>query len=335
LDWTREELTDWQQRSIGMASSAANAAFTAWQKQVASMRSALADLKFPKQESAARETVGWTDSDEEYPYGSHSGGRDVWDFISATEIEQLGLDSGYVTPETDSEAPSANWFVTRCSEVAARRDGLPPETLQERILAVLRSSRPENELQGQLTDLVGLDDLDFVIELLSRRNEIASSTSLSATPSRDASGPRLLTKAQREEELRRKDFQHKTATLAAASAKEPTYPHVFRAHSAGHTLSYMGNRYALPAGHQRIEHEKYEEYSIPAGKTGTLGPGQQLVKISDLDGLCQRTFRGYKTLNRMQSLVYPVAYKSSENMLICAPTGAVGHTQYPPSRKGN
>lgn len=25
----------------------------------------------------------------------------------------------------------------------------------------------------------------------------------------------------------------------------------------------------------------------------------------------------------MQSLVYPVAYRTSENMLICAPTGAV------------
>ncbi|KAK0627137.1 Sec63 Brl domain-containing protein [Immersiella caudata] len=41
-----------------------------------------------------------------------------------------------------------------------------------------------------------------------------------------------------------------------------------------------------------------------------------------MDGLCRGTFRGYTALNRMQSLVYPVAYKTSENMLICAPTGA-------------
>ena len=27
----------------------------------------------------------------------------------------------------------------------------------------------------------------------------------------------------------------------------------------------------------------------------------------------------------MQSLVYPVAYQTSENMLICAPTGAVSN----------
>lgn len=41
-----------------------------------------------------------------------------------------------------------------------------------------------------------------------------------------------------------------------------------------------------------------------------------------MDGLCKKTFKGYKSLNRMQSLVYPVAYKTNENMLICAPTGA-------------
>lgn len=48
-----------------------------------------------------------------------------------------------------------------------------------------------------------------------------------------------------------------------------------------------------------------------------------LVPIEDLDNLCRGTFKGYKSLNRVQSLVYPVAYKTNENMLICAPTGAV------------
>jgi len=33
--------------------------------------------------------------------------------------------------------------------------------------------------------------------------------------------------------------------------------------------------------------------------------------------------QAYKTLNRLQSIVFPVAYGSNENMLVCAPTGAV------------
>jgi antiviral helicase SLH1 len=80
---------------------------------------------------------------------------------------------------------------------------------------------------------------------------------------------------------------------------------------------------------QSNKKQKYEEYSIPAGKVGTLGQGRKLVQISEMDSLCQRTFKGYKTLNRMQSLVYPVAYKTSENMLICAPTGAVSRSAVP------
>lgn len=33
-------------------------------------------------------------------------------------------------------------------------------------------------------------------------------------------------------------------------------------------------------------------------------------------------FEGIKTLNRIQSVVYPTAYHTNENLLICAPTGA-------------
>ena len=77
--------------------------------------------------------------------------------------------------------------------------------------------------------------------------------------------------------------------------------------------------------------KKYEEYSIPATRVGTLASGQRLIQVAEMDGLCQKTFKGYKALNRMQTLVYPVAYKTSENMLICAPTGAVSHAT-PPSQ---
>ena len=35
------------------------------------------------------------------------------------------------------------------------------------------------------------------------------------------------------------------------------------------------------------------------------------------------SLQAYKTFNRLQSIVYPVAHTSNENMLVCAPTGAV------------
>jgi len=71
--------------------------------------------------------------------------------------------------------------------------------------------------------------------------------------------------------------------------------------------------------------QEYEEITIPATKVGTVRAGEELVQIDNMDTLCRSTFRNYKSLNRMQSLVYPVAYQTNENMLICAPTGAVGY----------
>jgi antiviral helicase SLH1 len=110
--------------------------------------------------------------------------------------------------------------------------------------------------------------------------------------------------------------------MAAQSRSEPVYPHVFKAHSTGNTLSANGKKYGLPVGSKTFEEPNYTEHEIPASKVGHLARDQKLVEIAGLDGLCRGTFKGYKSLNRMQSLVYDVAYKTSENMLICAPTGA-------------
>ena len=36
----------------------------------------------------------------------------------------------------------------------------------------------------------------------------------------------------------------------------------------------------------------------------------------------QLAFKGMKNLNRIQSVVFETAYRTNENLLICAPTGA-------------
>lgn len=173
-----------------------------------------------------------------------------------------------------------------------------------------------------LADILGYGDLDFVIELIAHRSQIQSVEPSGSSPANGILG-HLQSKKQREETLKHLDYEHKTARLNPAQNRDgPHYPHVYKVHSPGNALTLGGRKYGLPDGSKRIEHEKYEEYSIPAAKVGTLGVGRKLVEISEMDGLCRRTFKGYKALNRMQSLVYPVAYKTNENMLICAPTGA-------------
>ena len=173
-----------------------------------------------------------------------------------------------------------------------------------------------------LADILGYNDLELVIELIAHRSQVLSESYDNSDPVNGVLG-HLQSREQREQALRQLDYEHKTAGLEPAQNRNgPQYPHVYKVHSAANTLAVGGRKYALPEGSKRTEHEKYEEYSIPAAKVGTLGDNRKLIEISEMDGLCRRTFSGYKTLNRMQSLVYPVAYKTNENMLICAPTGA-------------
>lgn len=169
---------------------------------------------------------------------------------------------------------------------------------------------------------MGYDELDFVIELIAHRANILSSGQQN-TILKNGQKPRLQTKGEREASLQQQDFWHKTAPLGHSQDRNGLqYPHVYKAHDAQNFLAASGRKYALPQGSTTRESENYTEHIIPATTREALGGKRALVKIVDMDALCKRTFEGYTTLNRMQSLVYPVAYQTNENMLICAPTGA-------------
>ncbi|KAG8425450.1 activating signal cointegrator 1 complex subunit 3 [Metarhizium acridum] len=303
-----------------MASPDLIAAEVEWREQFAAMQAALANLRLSTL-SKAEESCPEDDDDLE-GFSSGNDGQDVWDFISDTEQDDYSSDVvdfdvdgvGGVEPET-----ALHWFLDASAGIAANNN-LSSDVFQSQIMSALSSGEPDYELQSHLTDLVGFDHLDFVIDVLSKKDVLVAESK--GRDEKHATSRRLLNKSEREAALRRQDFEHKTASLSPASKKEPQYPHVYRSYQAGNTLSFAGKKYGLPVGSERRRFEKYEEYFVPAGRKGTLGPGEKLVAISDLDGLCRNTFKGYKTLNRMQSLVFPVGYKTNENMLICAPTGA-------------
>ncbi|KAI1335443.1 Sec63 Brl domain-containing protein [Xylariaceae sp. FL0016] len=305
-----------------MSSSSMSEAEARWREQFAAMKTALEELKVSGKGPSQPVLDDDYDLDDD-DFTSGNSGDDVWDFISDSEEDLYSSD---FVQEADIHGDGAGnslaWFVDQCSAISAKKDGLSSDAFQSQMLEVLSASRSEEELQTQLTDLIGFDDFEFIIEVISRKDEITAG--FAAQAAQEPAGPsgRLLSKAEREEALRRKDYEHKNASLLPTMHKKVEYPHVYKQHSAGNTLSHTGKKYGLPMGSERKQFEKYEEFAIPAAKTGTLWPGHKLVNISDMDGLCRHTFKGYKTLNRMQSLVYPVAYKTSENMLICAPTGA-------------
>ena len=316
-----------------------------WLAQLRSMREAIAELNLDQKHGEVQAYGHDMVVDDEITGGS--GSEDFWDVWGDDEDTEETEESSDLIDgheEGDAQRDSQNtpytrtWLHEKCLALITGGSGLDPSLLEEQLLVLLASDMQggtlepniitqsdittDDELQMSLADIVGYDALDFVIELIGHRTEIAAVTSPPLREQKDLlSG--LQTREQREQALRIQDYEHKHAEIGPAQNREGiSYPHVYKAHGAGNTLSAGGKRYGLPQGSKKTEHEKYEEYYIPAAKVGTLGAGRRLVEIAELDGLCKRTFKGYESLNRMQSLVYPVAYKTSENMLICAPTGA-------------
>lgn len=78
----------------------------------------------------------------------------------------------------------------------------------------------------------------------------------------------------------------------------------------------------LPTGTTRKAFKGYEEVSVPAVPPAVPPPHETSVLISQLPEWAQRAFQGYTKLNRIQSRIFPTAFYSNENVLVCAPTGA-------------
>lgn len=298
-----------------------------WLAQMEAMRQAIVELKLPPSNEGFQMYGADIDLDDEL---SDDVDDDIWD-VEGEAVESPPSETndddihGLKTPDPSSKGHfDRSWLHSKCTTFARSRHGMEAEDFEQQIIALLASDSSDEELQMSLAEVIGFDDLDFVIELISHRKDILAPPR-STTRQTDGLFSQLQTRQEREAALRQQDYEHKHAALAPAFDRStPKYAHVYKSDAAasGNMLDVSGKRYGLPVGSTRNDYAKYEEYSVPATKVGSLGVGQKLVNIADMDGLCQRTFKGYQSLNRMQSLLYPVAYTTSENMLICAPTGA-------------
>ena len=105
-----------------------------------------------------------------------------------------------------------------------------------------------------------------------------------------------------------------------------TFPFVFDSMNKAKLTSgfIQGTKMSLPIGFTRKDDKKWEEVTVPAEnkETGPPPTGRKRVNISSLDEIGQLAFKGIKQLNTIQSCVFESAYNTSENLLVCAPTGA-------------
>lgn len=107
------------------------------------------------------------------------------------------------------------------------------------------------------------------------------------------------------------------------SSETIKYPNVYQSGSGGGSvMSLFGTRYTLPARSERTDNKDYEEICIPIKEVPPNPATNKRRPISEFNDFAKRAFKGYDSLNRVQSIVFPIAYESNENMLVCAPTGA-------------
>ena len=77
----------------------------------------------------------------------------------------------------------------------------------------------------------------------------------------------------------------------------------------------------LPAGTKRFATKEYEEVLIPATRS-TAADSAPRFPIAHLPNWAQRAFVGIEYLNPVQTELRAAAFETSENLLLCAPTGA-------------
>ncbi|KAG1755822.1 Sec63-domain-containing protein [Suillus lakei] len=206
-----------------------------------------------------------------------------------------------------------------------------PKEVLEAISGILSTTLPDDAISSELAELIGFDDIEIVAELLASSYLDGKRTTFESSTSEKAKAPGTGTVIA---SLAPQDVRHRLEETLRANASRPLFtgvgkapevlPHVYSASSImqGGSLSQFGSKYALPIGTIRHNYEEYEEVIIPPARVVPPRKYEQLILVNELDELARGSFPGYSSLNRIQSIVYPTAYQSNENILVCAPTGA-------------
>ncbi|EAU84905.2 activating signal cointegrator 1 complex subunit 3 [Coprinopsis cinerea okayama7 len=204
------------------------------------------------------------------------------------------------------------------------------------LLSVLSSKSSDEEVSGEVVEIIGYEKIDLVSTILSRRSEFVAQinnrldSGAAGPPTR--SGPispeqmfidsRARIEASLQANASRPLFSGTADGTAAPEILPNVYTSQMSAAGGGSILSQFGSKYALPLGTTHHLYQEYEEFVVPPPSTVPPRVHERPIMINELDPLAKGCFAAYTSLNRIQSIVYPIAHGTNENMLVCAPTGA-------------
>ncbi|KAF5398907.1 Activating signal cointegrator 1 complex subunit 3 isoform a [Paragonimus heterotremus] len=235
--------------------------------------------------------------------------------------------------------------------------GIPLNELMDMVFVSLGSSRSSDIVQNELCELIGWDCIDLVFALLRERSAWVTTYQSRNDPENfvEQKNTRIASVSGEEPKSLVQQLIHDPVSVAAARAAQleanarATAARLQQVMANGPSASTKAaefkrslpfvydqlaelrervafvdsSRPRLPAGTTYKQLPLWDEVQFPAP---TKPPSSVLdvprVQVASLDSIGQQAFSGMQELNLIQSVVYPVAYHTAENLLVSAPTGA-------------
>ncbi|KAF9624190.1 hypothetical protein IFM89_008128 [Coptis chinensis] len=242
------------------------------------------------------------------------------------------------------------WLREECGQIVKNGGSqLSGDELAIALCQVLDSDKPGDEIAGDLLDLVGDSAFETIQDLVKHRREIVDAIhhglhvlksekmGPNTQPKMPSYGTQVTIQTESEKQIdklrRKEEKRHRRGTesvvehelsstnfssLLQASEKKNPFDDLIGSGQGPQSLSVA----ALPQGTERKHFKGYEEVRIPPTPTAQMKPGEKLIEIQELDDFAQTAFKGYTSLNRIQSRIFQATYYTNENILVCAPTGA-------------
>ncbi|PIA58140.1 hypothetical protein AQUCO_00500228v1 [Aquilegia coerulea] len=239
---------------------------------------------------------------------------------------------------------SLRWLRDVCGQIVQKGGSqLSGDELAMALCQLLHSDKFGDEIADDLLDLVGDSAFQTIEDLLKHRKELVDGIhhgmlmlrseklgsniqlkmpSYSTQVTIQTKSDKQIDKLRRKEENRHRrgteqGIEHELSatsfsSLLVASEKKSPFDDLIGSGQGPQSLSVS----ALPQGTVRKYNKGYEEVRIPPTPTSQMKPGKKLIEIHQLDDFAQTAFRGYKSLNRIQSRIFQAAYHTNENILI-------------------
>eukprot|EP00178_Gracilaria_changii_P024479 TRINITY_DN737_c0_g1_i1.p1 TRINITY_DN737_c0_g1~~TRINITY_DN737_c0_g1_i1.p1 ORF type:complete len:2198 (-),score=297.01 TRINITY_DN737_c0_g1_i1:5150-11743(-) len=231
--------------------------------------------------------------------------------------------------------------------------------LSDRILDVLQRHENERVIENELASMLDFDKLDFISVLLENRKSIVfcirlarskdveEKTRVEEDMRADEFGLKLLEslslkasnqtprnqsrkdlgdgKTKKRDRTKSVAFEDESRADNHGQRLKPKFPlrkldiESLRFQRGGRLMTVRDCK--LPEGSEHLTNKEYEEWHIPAVRA-LPRKYVKLIQVSHMPEWARSAFSNTQQLNRVQSQVYPCAFGSDENMLLCAPTGA-------------